>query len=342
MILAAKVGVTAFNVGRLAVNTKNTFGGLRDEIELWKVQVEYYTNYFQEVEPFIPHSMHTLALSRLKVFQAYIDRWLAKIAKAEAGNKKAKMLVIGKSSGEMGTPFAQDVAQMCASMDECIQFSQVHLTAARTHHMKAIDAQLQALGQPGLKLDHKKYLSDPLDVVVQSRRLIFLLEFPEEKVAVGSKVHLKWAIAGDIPHVKIELQVSSLMQQAQDKNKKKFILIADKVPCDHTGVGHHTWEIPLAHVATHGKHANYFFKLSYNPADNKASTSRFTSKVKGVTESFKIYDPSKKETKSAPTSAPTQSASTTSQSSASSEKSDSKGGVMGKASGLMGGIKKKF
>ena len=115
---------------------------------------------------------------------------------------------------------------------------------------------------------------------------------------------------GDIPYVKIEVQVSSLMQQAQDKNKKKFITVAEKVHCDKTGAGHRIflsysllllllllvllttidiWEIPSNLVATNGKHSNYFFKLSYDPQDNKSTTTRFTSKVKGITDSFKMY-----------------------------------------------------
>ena len=43
--------------------------------------------------------------------------------------------------------------------------------------------------------------------------------------------------SGDIPFVRIDIQVSSLMQQAQDKNKKKYVLVADKVASDKTGAG---------------------------------------------------------------------------------------------------------
>lgn len=37
MFLAAKVGVTAFKVGKIAATTKSTFGALLEEIELWQV-----------------------------------------------------------------------------------------------------------------------------------------------------------------------------------------------------------------------------------------------------------------------------------------------------------------
>lgn len=42
---------------------------------------------------------------------------------------------------------------------------------------------------------------------------------------------------GDIPYVRIDVQVSSLVQQAQDKNKKKYVLVAEKVASDNTGAG---------------------------------------------------------------------------------------------------------
>jgi hypothetical protein len=42
MITAAKVGITAFKVGKVAVNTKETFGGLLVEINLWKVWDHYF------------------------------------------------------------------------------------------------------------------------------------------------------------------------------------------------------------------------------------------------------------------------------------------------------------
>jgi len=358
MFLAAKVGVTAFKVGKIAVNTKETFAGLQVEIELWKVQREYYANYFEEVQLFVPPQLYTLALSRIKVLGAYIQRLLAKIEKAEGGDKKAKMMIIGKSSGEMGTSFAQDIAVMFGDLDECIQFSQVHITSSRIMQLKAIDAQLQALGQPGITsiCYQQHYLSPSLNVVVQSRRLIFLLEWPLDKVPVGAKVPISWAIAGDIPYVNIDIQVSSLAQQAQDKAKKTFVQIAAQVHSDKNGLGNYTWEVPSNFVANNGKHANYFFRLSYNPADNKSSSTRFTSKVKGVTDTFKIYDPAKKtqETKSSQptstTSHPSQAApsrapstSTVSDKSDKSEKSEkSEKGVMGKASGLVGGFKKKF
>jgi len=37
MFLAAKVGITAFKVGKIAANTNSVFGSLLEEIELWKV-----------------------------------------------------------------------------------------------------------------------------------------------------------------------------------------------------------------------------------------------------------------------------------------------------------------
>jgi len=338
------VGVTAFRVGKIAVNAKETFGSLKDEIGLWKVQLEYYRGYFDGLRDFIPPPLHKLATSRIKVFQAYIHRLLAKIDKAEGGNKTAKMWLIGKSSGEMGTTFATDIALMSADLDECIQFAQTHITFHRVEQLRAIDLQLKDLGQKGISVAEQQYRYNAHELVVLSRRMIFLLEWPLEKVGAGSKVPISWVIAGDIPYVKIEIQVSSMMQQAQDKNKKKFELIADKVLCDKTGAGQHTWDVHPGFVTVNGKHSNYFFRLSYTPSEDKSSSSQFTTKVKANSDSFKIYDPAKKEAKKAQSSAAQSTTPPSSQSSSTSTPSSSEKdkGLKGKASGFASGIKKKF
>jgi len=316
MFTAIKVGATAFKVGKLAANTSKVLKGLLNDVKLWEIQINYYTDFFNSVRPKIPPTLYLLCLARIRVVEAYIENLREKIKQASKGSDnnvptKVQMKLIGKASGEMGLTFAQDIEIFFLSLEESYSFCLNHIALHQVHKVDLILAKLEALGTPveGIT-ESTEHINKSLSLLVQSRRLIFLLESPPPKVAVEGKIKLVWTTAGDIPHVDISIQVSSFKQQAQDKAKKSYVKIAEKLTVDHDGIGHYEWVVPHDFVKRHGKHGYYQFKISYSPpqrdvvdiADEATKQDfigvslmgkpvTFDSKVKVKSDTFKIHEP---------------------------------------------------
>jgi len=227
------------------------------------------------------------------------------------------MKLIGKASGELGRTFLQDIEVFFSSLEESYQLCLNHISMHQIHKVDQIVAKLTAIGHPLADVkDETHYIGNALNVVVQSRRLIFILESPQTKVAAGSVIKLVWTTAGGIPYVKIAIQVSSLMQQAQDKAKKTYVTIAEQAKTNGDAIGTFEWEVTHEFVKQHGKHGNYCFKVSYSPpppaVDPSAEEQKidvkkqdfigtslvgksvtFETSVKAKSDTFKLHDKSK-------------------------------------------------
>jgi len=332
MFLAFKVGSAAFKVGKIAANTGKALKALQNDVKLWEIQINYYSDFYNLVRDKIPPSLYVLCIARTRVVISYVENLKVKIAQAQVGTKKVQMKLVAKASGEIGTSFVQDMEVFFAFLEESYQMCMHHITLHQMDKVDKVLKHLQATSNAVGVKDEAQFISNALEITVQSRRLIFILESPQKKVASGSKVKLVWTTAGNIPFVNIEIQVSSIIQQAQDKAKKSYITIAEKIETSKDAIGQYEWEVPRDFVKNYGKHGNYHFKVSYKPTQTQESkelkeeaktdfigtslvgkTANFESKVKSSSDTFKIFDPSVPKVEAAPDTKATSSPTTTSE-----------------------------
>jgi len=73
MFTAIKVGTTAFKVGKLAANTSSVLKALQNDVKLWEIQINYYSDFYNSVRARIPHSLYQLCVARTRVVVAYVE-----------------------------------------------------------------------------------------------------------------------------------------------------------------------------------------------------------------------------------------------------------------------------